>query len=244
MIDLDRKVREAMTRFWRVRDKQAQRQGTRTGNRDAGFRAAVTGGQHMHGFVELCRDLLVSAGLKQSEVLVQRPLEIPGYFRPEKTWDLLVIADQQLLAVIEFKAQVGPSFGSNFNNRAEEALGNATDFWAAYREGAFKPSPKPWLGYLFVLEDCDKSRAPVRLQQSHFPCFPEFLEASYAKRYEILVTKLLRERLYDGACLLYSSKPKRGLATVSFPSEELSFRQFVSGLLGHAHAVSQLREMR
>ncbi len=44
----------------------------------------------------------------------------------------------------------------------EEALGNATDLWAAYREGAFRPSARPWLGYVFILEDCDKSRTALR----------------------------------------------------------------------------------
>ena len=34
--------------------------------------------------------------------------------------------------------------------------------------------------------------------------FPEFRGASYRDRYAILVEKLLRERLYDGACLLLS----------------------------------------
>jgi hypothetical protein len=32
------------------------------------------------------------------------------------------------------------------NNRAEEALGNATDILTAYREGVFDVSPRPWLG--------------------------------------------------------------------------------------------------
>jgi hypothetical protein len=65
---------------------------------------------------------------------------LPGYFRPAKEWDLLVISKNNLIASIEIKSQVGPSFGNNFNNRVEEALGNACDIWTAYREGIFKPS--------------------------------------------------------------------------------------------------------
>ena len=107
---------------------------------------------------------------------------------------MIVVADGHLLAVIEFKAQVGPSFGNNFNNRTEEALGNATDLWAAYREGAFKPSARPWLGYVFILEDCPKSQSPVKVKEPQFKVFPEFRNASYAKRYELFLTKLLRER--------------------------------------------------
>jgi hypothetical protein len=125
-------------------------------------------------------------------------------FRPEKQWDLLVVVKNCLIAAVEFKSQVGPSFGNNYNNRTEEALGSATDIWAAYREGAFKPSQRPWLGYLMLLEEVPGSMRPVRAKEPHFKVFPEFRQASYAKRYEILLTKLVRDRLYDSACLLLS----------------------------------------
>ena len=47
---------------------------------------------------------------------------------------------------VEFKSQVGPSFGNNFNNRTEEAIGNAEDIWTAYREGRFGRHRAPLLG--------------------------------------------------------------------------------------------------
>ena len=43
-------------------------------------------------------------------------LTLPGYFRPTKLWDLLVTYKGQLIAAIELKSHVGPSFGNNFNN--------------------------------------------------------------------------------------------------------------------------------
>jgi len=114
------------------------------------------------------------------------------------------VADGIFLAGIEFKSQVG-SFGNNYNNRTEEAIGSATDIWAAYREGAFKPSARPWLGYMMLLENAPDSTRPVKAQEPHFKVFPEFKSASYARRYEILLTKLVRERLYDSACFLLSN---------------------------------------
>ena len=152
------------------------------------------------------------------------------------------MADGSLLAVIEFKAQVGPSFGNNFNNRTEEALGNATDLWAAYREGAFRQSARPWLGYVFILEDCDRSRAPVSVREPHFAVFPEFQEASYAKRYEILLTKLLRERLYDGASLLLTSRKAGIKGGFTSPSNELSFQTFAAGLSARAMSFATMRK--
>ncbi len=103
--------------------------------------------------------------------------------RAEKKWGLVIVHNKELLAGLEFKSQIGPSFGKNFNNRAEEAMGSTTGIWAARREGAFKPSSRPFLGYLMLLEDCDRSRSPVEVRQPHFPVFPEFKSASYSDRY-------------------------------------------------------------
>lgn len=239
MDDLKPKIQKAIKHFWRTRRRQAADQGRITGQRDAGLRGAVTGGRHLDGFVTLCRDLMIEAGLSKASVHWNNKLELPGYYRPEKCWDLIVVVDGRLLAIIEFKAQVGPSFGNNFNNRTEEALGNVTDLWAAYREGAFKPSERPWLGYLFLLEECAKSTAPVTVKEPHFPVFEEFKGASYAKRYEILLTKLLRERLYDGACLLLSTQDGGGRGEYREPSEELTFQKFAGSLLAHAIAFSK-----
>ena len=152
---------------------------------------------------------------------------------------MLVVADGKLLAGIEFKSQVG-SFGNNYNNRTEEAIGSATDLWAAYREGAFQPSARPWLGYLMLLEDASGSMKPVRAEEPHFKVFPEFKDASYAKRYEILLTKLVRERLYDAACFLLSDVTA-GSTSGSYrePSAELNFQNFIASLLAKAMATSK-----
>jgi hypothetical protein len=164
---------------------------------------------------------------------------LPGWFRAEKDWDLVVVVNRLLVAGVEFKSHVG-SFGNNCNNRVEEALGNATDLLAAYREGAFRPSLPPWLGYLMLLEDSPRSTRPVRVRQPHFRVFPEFRDASYAERYNQLLTKLVRERLYDSACLLLSAVPQgRGPATYREPNPELSFANFVASLLGHATAIAR-----
>lgn len=237
--NIDRRVEEAVKLFWLTRGKQSASQGAISGQKDAGLRAAVTGGKHLDGFTDICRDLFYQAGVPEAHVYWKSNRELPGYYRAEKNWDLIVVADGHLLAVIEFKAQVGPSFGNNFNNRTEEALGNATDLWAAYREGAFRPSARPWLGYVFILEDCPKSNAPVSTREPHFRAFPEFQQASYAKRYEIFLTKLVRERLYDAACLLLTPRPSGPKVTVRSPSLELSFRTFAAGLSARAIAHAQ-----
>ncbi len=236
--ELDRRLQEAIRYFWNTRETQAQKQGGVTGAKDAGQRSAVTGGAQMNGFIGLVRDLLYESGLPQAHVYCEKYVELPGWYRPEKKWDLLVVADGSLLAGIEFKSQVG-SFGNNYNNRTEEAIGSATDIWAAYREGAFKPSARPWLGYLMLLEEAPASMSPVRAREPHFKVFPEFKEASYAKRYEVLLTKLVRERLYDSACFLLSDAGTGSTGAYREPSPELSFANFITSLLAKAIAVSK-----
>ena len=239
MQDLEKRVSKAVRHFWTTRNRQAKNQGSSGGQKDRGARSAVTGGAHMDGFVKLTRELLLEAGVPKSAIFSNQKLDLPGYFRPEKKWDLLVVPDGQLLACIEFKSQVGPSFGNNFNNRTEESLGNATDLWTAYREGAFRPSQKPWLGYVMVLEDAPGSARPVKVKESHFDVFEEFRDASYAKGYEILLTKLLRERLYDGVCLLMSTSTGGKRGKYHEPSDELTFSVFANSMAAQGVAFSR-----
>ncbi len=194
----------------------------------------------MNGFIVLVRDLLCENGLPKAHVYCEKYVELPGWYRPEKKWDLLIVSDGQLLAAIEFKSQVG-SFGNNYNNRTEEAIGSASDIWAAYREGAFKPSTRPWLGYLMLLEEAPGSIKPVRSREPHFKVFPEFKEASYARRYEVLLTKLVRERLYDSTCFLMSNAADGPKGRYAEPAPELSFQNFVESLLAKAIAVAKSR---
>lgn len=176
-------------------------------------------------------DLLLMNGVPASSIFRERGLELPGYFRPTKEWDLLVVHQHRLLAVIEVKSQVGPSFSNNLNNRCEEAVGSSQDLWTACRDGAFGPSRQPWLGYLFLLEDSAASRAPVTVAEPHFATFPEFRNASYARRYEEMCRRLVRERLYTDAALLMSSRDDFGGASLSEPAPDLTLLPFLQSML-------------
>lgn len=236
MDDLESDVRNAVRHFWRTRTDQSSKQ-TLAEARDRGSRAAVTGGKQMDGFVRLVRRLLIEAKVPESCIAIDKRVELPGWFRAEKKWDLVIVHQQELIAAVEFKSQIGPSFGNNFNNRTEEALGSATDIWAAYREGAFKPSSRPFLGYLMLLEDCDRSRSAVKTAAPHFPVFPEFQGASYRDRYAILIEKMLRDRLYDGACFLLSQTESSDTGEYTEPHAELTFRKFITPLLARVATI-------
>ncbi len=197
-LDINKRLKKAVQSYWDARSKNKQKQ-IEGGRIDAGTRGEVTGGAQMGAMEVLVADILCDAGLKKLDVRTRTALELPGYYRAEKKWDLIVVSEGRLVTAMEFKSQVGPSFGNNFNNRSEEAIGSATDIWMAYREGRFGDSPTPFLGYFFLLEDCEKVKLPVRNKEPYFRVDPVFNKASYSKRYELLCRRLILERVYSSA---------------------------------------------
>ncbi len=233
--NLNDRTGEAVARYWKTRAGQRDRQ-RQTGKADQGLRSAVTGGAQMDRFIDLFMDLIKAAGIPERYVFTKKAVELPGYFRPTKEWDVLVVRDKTLLAAIEAKSQVGPSFGNNFNNRTEEAMGSALDLWTAYREHAYLASPQPFLGYFFMLEDCDASNRPVKVQQSHFEVFPEFVGASYLRRYEIFCRKLVLERHYTATAFISSTAEGGIRGHYSTPADDLSMARFARTLTAHLAA--------
>ncbi len=235
--NLDSRTREAVAHYWKTRSAQRNRQ-RQTGKLDQGLRGAVTGGAQMDGFIRLFTDLICDAGIARNCLYCEKTLELPGFFRPTKEWDLVIVKDGTLIAAIEAKSQVGPSFGNNFNNRTEEAMGSALDLWTAYREGAYRASPQPFLGYFFMLEDCPGSSHPVRVNEPHFKVFPEFVGSSYARRYELFCRKLVLERHYTSSALITSQMGTGETGDYRTPAEDLSMQRFAKALIGHLVAVA------
>ncbi len=230
---MKRKVRQAVRFFWESRRSQASRQEF-AGKKDQGSRGAVTGGAQMDGFISIFSQLAQESGVPTDSIFTgNRLLELPGFFRPTKEWDLLIIHDHVLLAALEAKSQVGPSFGNNFNNRTEEAMGSALDLWTAFREGAFVHTIRPWLGYLFLLEDCPESQRSVKVREPHFKVFEEFRDVSYAKRYEIFCRKLVLERHYDATALLMTEQETFQKGLYSEPNRDIGFQRLVSSFEAH-----------
>lgn len=208
--DFEDLVRQAVQVFWSSRSGGSQTQGGTRGN--------VIGGKNLDGFLGVVLAVARHCGLSDAEVFTtgRTNLTLPGYYRPNKNWDVVIVHEHRLIAVLEFKSQVG-SFGNNFNNRSEEVIGSASDLWVAARKGAFHPTthkghpggeapdPRaPFLGYLMLLQECAGSLSPVKADSPHYPLFPEFRGASYAERYKILCERLMEQSLYGAASLMLS----------------------------------------
>lgn len=238
LVDYEQKGREAVKVFWGNREAARQKQ-IDSGNADQGERAGVTAGKNMDGFLALMLDIIKSNGLADAELHQNRGmLTLPGYFRPTKLWDLLVTFRGELIAAIELKSHIGPSFSNNFNNRTEEAIGTAHDLWTAYREEAFGKQPRPFVGWLIMVEDAPESRSAVQNASPHFPIFEAFNGASYLKRYDLLCQRLVQEQLYTTASIITAPRSSMNTGQFTEMSNLTGLKTFVTALAGHIAATS------
>ena len=239
LANYDAKAKDAVKLFWGNRSAAVEKQ-KQSGKVDQGERASVTSGKNMDGFLTLAQDIVQANGLWTADIKIKGSvLTLPGYFRPTKLWDMLVIDGGHLIAALEFKSQVGPSFGNNFNNRTEEAIGTAHDLWTAYREGALgKRAPKPFVGWLMLVEDTEKSRTPVKNVSPNFEVFPEFDGASYVDRYDILCRRLVQERLYSATAVVLADRGNEITGEYSEVDASTNLKSFVTSFAGHIAAAA------
>jgi len=258
----------AVKHWWKSKlGASPKRRKSQGGTRDSNLR-----GDTMDGFRDAIVDVLVKAGVDRNDIFTGSQFSrlaslLPCYFRASKNWDVIVCKNSLykrllgevaagekpvLIAAIEFKSQEG-SIGNNQNNRIEESIGSATDFWASYEHKNFLHlQPRPWLGYLFIgkYEEEDVAKS-VEIRQPHFPADAAFKGKesaerassvkyggpSYAERYRIFLERMIAKKLYDGACMLVtneklSSHEQNYLCL--FP--ELSGAQFADGLTRYIRA--------
>jgi len=199
-------LRKAIEAFWSTLEQQSSL--THAGDR--GNRAGATGGKQMDGVAALLARTALTAGASPGSVHIRSRLELPGFFRPEKKWDFLVVEDGCLVAAAELKSQIGPSFGNNFNNRSEEAIGSGLDLVDAFEKRPTPNGTTPWRGWMMLLEDSPRSRTPVRLKEPHFKADSEFRRTSYAARYAELCRRLVSTRLYTASALILAPRSPRG----------------------------------
>ncbi|MFD6277191.1 PaeR7I family type II restriction endonuclease [Streptomyces sp. NPDC060209] len=189
--------------------------GDENDDQDAGTEGSVRGGKQFDPIVSLVANFFRAAGYPSSCIQTASQLELPGFYRPQKKWDVVVTWGKFLVAAFELKALGGPSYGNNFNNRVEEAVGSATDVRRAF--SSQHPARPPWLGYFYLMEDDAGSRRPVKTAKSPIPVSDKWTNLSYQERGGVFCERLLAENLYDAVC--YVTAPKgSGSFTEPVPS--------------------------
>ncbi|WP_278315001.1 PaeR7I family type II restriction endonuclease [Lolliginicoccus levis] len=208
---------DAIAAYWGTKSTQME-QSAIAAAVGAGTSGAVRGGAHFDPIAVLIAKFFLDAGYEPGQIRVKRSqgLELPGYYRPQKQWDVVITDGQTLVAAFELKSLGGPSFGNNYNNRVEEALGSAVDLRRAVLADLY-PGEKPWLGYFFIMQDGDGSRSPVRMRPGALPPSGEWAGKSYQERFAMFCERLVAENHYDAVCYITSAagsapgEPVRGL---------------------------------
>lgn len=154
---------------------------------------------------------------------------IPGYFRRDKSWDIVVTIEDRVLAIVELKSIVGTNPGQNFNNRTDEALGQAMDVWTAVERGIIDSPLRPWLGYFMLIEDNDAWNRVSAARSAVWPADPTFDGTSAADRTVIFFDRMVRERLLDAACVVMAN---RSTGEVRYKQDNLAFQSFAAAMFG------------
>lgn len=226
---------EALAAYWGT--KTLQHENSRIADAiGAGTAGSVRGGKQFDPVAAVIAKFFVEAGYPPYSINIERNLELPGYFRPSKKWDIVVSLSGVLVAAFELKALGGPSFGNNANNRVEEALGSSMCLRRAALADLY-PGEQPWIGYLFVMQDAPGSRSPVRLARGNLPIDPVWEGLSYQGRFGITLKRLLDENVYDSVCYLVSSAEA---PDPQEPVQALDWAHFAAAIRARLHYLAEL----
>ena len=222
-------IRDAILKSIDVRTQAAELHLER-GTIDVGLRSQVTSGKHLDALADVVEADLIKAGLSD-ECIFKGPssVEIPGWFRATKKWDILAFHEDRLVSAIEMKSIFG-SYGNNINNRAEEAIGESTDAVFAIKNRLIDQTIPPILGYALIVKSDEKSRSICRdPSERHFSIDPEFYETSYIDRFRIMCKRLRRESLFGAVWFVVVDPIDR---CVIEPDPDLTYEKFIAEITG------------
>lgn len=225
----------AIEQFWAIKTNQqaaADVAGTSTGATHGSVRA----GKHMASFEALIRQIVADAGI-EVDPEPGDPVYVPGYYRETKSWDVVLQYKGHTLVIVEAKSQ-GSSLANNFNNRVEEAIGQAADVWKSHERGLLVSGLRPWIGYVMIVEETAKTTEPKHLLPGKavpagMIVDPTFDGMSYAERYAMAFKRLDQERMLDATCVAITSSA----SDYSYPNDWLSCNGFAAQVWGRCQHV-------
>lgn len=233
--DYEEAFAAAIQEFWTIKNDQ-QAAANLAGRSDGGTSGSVRAGKHMSPFESLIRRVVEDAGIEPDPAQRDK-LYLPGFYRETKSWDVVLQYQGHALAIVEAKSQ-GSSLANNFNNRVEEAIGQAADVWKSHERGLLISGLRPWVGYLMIVEETTKTTDPKHLLggkavPAGMKVDPLFDGMSYAERYATAFERLDQERMLDATCVAITSGPE----SYEYPNEWLSFNGFAAQLWGRCQHV-------
>lgn len=225
-------TQEAVSLFWTRRTNQM------AALQDGGLAGgAARAGGHINGVRDLVMQIFQDAGMPRS-AMVTEPF-LPGYYRARKRWDLAIRYKGALVGALEFKSQVG-SVGKNINNRFEEALGTATDTWAAQKKFEAYGEVPPWLGYVFVLREDEETETTNRPTTALFPSDDAFQGMSYNERYQEMLRRFMGDNIYQGGWFITTKVDDEGRVSYREPLATATGKAFRTAVEGRVAFVKSV----
>lgn len=244
---LEEEIQKAVTQFWLTRNNGS----------------GVLAGKTLDPFITIINKVVHESGLSNAETHRGRlTSQLPGYFRPHKSWDAVIIDDGRLVAAIELKSQVG-SIGNNFNNRSEEVLGSSIDLQTAIEELAFGENTEIFTGYMILVEKSSQTLKTPNIEMKYFPVMQGFLHdetkrvseyvkqedgrypvvkgISYLQRYDVLCKRLMLKKLYSAAALIAADSSEASHGKYEDISPETSIKTFMLKLANHCNVIASMK---
>jgi hypothetical protein len=99
---------DAIAAYWGAKQLQNEQSAIKAAV-GAGTAGSVRGGKHFDVIATLLAKFFLDAGFPPESIRVSKSqgLELPGYYRPQKQWDLVVVHQGVLVAAFEMKALGG-----------------------------------------------------------------------------------------------------------------------------------------
>ena len=222
---MNNNIKHAILELFKLQNEASENQ-RKHGHSDRGARSGVTSGKHLDPLAkEICNELM-NCGLSEKDVFFgNKNMELPGWFRPTKQWDILAFYEKKLIVAVELKS-ISSSFGNNANNRTEEAVGSAVDANSAVKYNLYGNGYPPIFCYVLIVKsDADSRRVVHRPNEPHYKSDKTFYDISYIDRLGIMCQRLLAERLYDAVWFVAVDPTDQ---TISEPQPSLTYEKFIT----------------
>ncbi|MBC7365616.1 MAG: hypothetical protein H7343_02195 [Undibacterium sp.] len=113
------RLEKAVGRYWQL-SSEKEKFGASISGEDDGSCHGRTRRLGLVGLQGLLCELIRSAGFTKEDILVGGDAALPGYFRPQKKWDIAVVRRGRLYAAIKIQSRVASS-ESGFEECCEES---------------------------------------------------------------------------------------------------------------------------
>ena len=127
---------------------------------------------------DLVADTPAKACFKKLDVKTGTALELPGYYRAKKKWDLIVVSEGRPVKGMEFKSRSIPSLATiSIAARKRRSAVRRTSGWLTVKAGSARSLPRS-----LAISSCSKTstgrRLSVRNKEPYFNVDPVLEKAA------------------------------------------------------------------